>query len=73
MLSDLAQFGLNTIGGWLVIAVAAVAIIFVVLKIVGKAISTSIRLAIILGTLVVIAISLLVLSTFLNSGGLPFP
>ena len=59
MLSDLAQFGLNTIGGWLVIAVAAVAIIFVVLKIVGKAISTSIRLAIILGTLVVIAISVI--------------
>jgi hypothetical protein len=67
----LAQLDLTTLGGWLVIAIAAVAIVFVFLKIVGKAIATSLRLAIILGSLVVIAVSLFVLSMLLNDGKLP--
>jgi hypothetical protein len=67
----LAQLDLTVLGGWLVIAIAAVAIVFVFLKIVGKAIATSLRLAIILGSLVVIAVSLFVLSMLLNGGKLP--
>ena len=68
---ELAQLDLTVLGGWLVIAIAAVAIVFVFLKIVGKAIATSLRLAIILGSLVVIAVSLFVLSMLLNGGKLP--
>ena len=73
MLSNLAQQGLGLLGGWLVIAIAAVAVLYLVLKVVGKAISTSLRLAIILGTLVVITIALFVLSRFLSAGKLPIP
>jgi len=67
----LAQLNLGEIGGWLIIAIAAVAILWVILRIVGKAITTSLRLAIILGSLVVIAVSLFVLSMLLNSGKPP--
>ena len=70
---ELAQLDLTMLGGWLVVAIAAVAIVFVFLKIVGKAIATSLRLAIILGSLVVIAVSLFVLSMLLNGGKLPTP
>jgi hypothetical protein len=70
---ELAQINLATLGGWLVIAIAAVTIVFVILKVVGKAIATSMRLAIILGSLVVIAVSLFVLSMLLNGGKLPTP
>ena len=70
---ELAQLDLTMLGGWLVVAIAAVAIVFVFLKIVGKAITTSLRLAIILGSLVVIAVSLFVLSMLLNGGKLPTP
>jgi len=70
---DLAQFDLGLLGGWLIVAIAAVAILFVILKIVAKVISTSLRLAIIVGSLLVIAVALLVLSTFLGEGRLPFP
>ena len=67
----LPQIPFATLGGWLVIAIAAVTIVFVVLKIVGKAIATSLRMAIILGSLVVIALALFVLSMLLNGGKLP--
>jgi hypothetical protein len=67
----LAQLNLGEIGGWLIVAIAAVAIVWVILKIVGKAITTSLRLAIILGSLVVIAVSLFVLSMLLNGGKPP--
>jgi hypothetical protein len=67
----LPQIPLATLGGWLVIAIAAVAIVFVVLKIVGKAIAASLRMAIILGSLIVIAIALFVLSMLVNGGKLP--
>ena len=53
---------LGTFGGWFVIAIAAVALLYVVLRIVGKAIATSVRVAIVLGSLVVITIALFVLS-----------
>jgi hypothetical protein len=67
----LAQLNLGEIGGWLIVAIAAVAIVWVILKIVGKAITTSLRLAIILGSLVVIAVSLFVLSLLLDGGKPP--
>jgi hypothetical protein len=67
----LAQLNLGEIGGWLIIAIAAVAILWVILRIVGKAITTSLRLAIILGSLVVIAVSLFVLSLLLDGGKPP--
>ena len=65
------QFDLTQIGAWLVIAVAAVAIVFVVLKVVSKVVSTSVRLAIIAGSLLVIALALLALSALLKDRGLP--
>ena len=68
---ELPQIPFATLGGWLVIAIAAVAIVFVVLKIVGKAVAASLRMAIILGSLVVIALALFVLSMLLNGGKMP--
>ena len=67
----LPQIPFATLGGWLVIAIAAVAIVFVTLRIVGKAIAASLRMAIILGSLVVIALALFVLSMLVNGGKLP--
>ena len=69
--STLAQFDLRSIGGWLIVAIAAVAILTIMLKILRKVISTSIRLAIIVGALLVIAAALCALSAFLNGGRLP--
>jgi hypothetical protein len=68
---DLGQFG-----AWVIIAIAAIAILVVVLRIVSKIISTSLRLAIVLGALVVIAIALWVLNMLLRQGmgiGIPIP
>lgn len=64
---------LGTFGGWFVIAIAAVALLYIVLRIVGKAIATSVRMAIVLGSLVVITVALFVLSALLNGGRLPVP
>lgn len=64
---------LGTFGGWLVTAIAAVALLYIVIRIVGKAIATSVRVAIVLGSLVVITVALFVLSTLLNGGRLPIP
>jgi hypothetical protein len=72
VLLDLIRSNLGLLGGWLTIAIAAVAVIFVILKIAGKAISASLRMAIIVGTLVVIATSLCVLSALLHRTELPF-
>jgi len=46
---------LGTFGGWFVVAIAAVALLYVVLRVVGKAIAVSVRLAIVLGSLVMMA------------------
>jgi len=70
---DLTQRGFAMLGGWIAVAIIAVIVFYIVLKIVGKAISTSLRLAIIVGTLLVIAGSLFALSTLLNVGKLPVP
>ena len=66
MWSDLAQFDLSNLGAWVVIAIAAVAILAVVLKVIGKVVSTSLRLAIIVGSLLVIAAAMYVLAILLR-------
>ena len=66
MLSTLAQFDLGQFGAWVVMAIAAVAILVVVLKIVSKVISASLRLVIIVGSLLVIAAAMFVLTMLLN-------
>ncbi len=71
MPSTLAQFALGSLGGWLVVAIAAIAILTIVLKILRKLIATSIRPAIIAGVLLVIAAALCALRAFLNGGRLP--
>ncbi|MBN1582973.1 MAG: hypothetical protein JXA89_19850 [Anaerolineae bacterium] len=70
MLSNLAQFDLGQLGAWVVIAIAAVAIMVIVLKIVSKVVSVSLRLAIIVGSLLVITAALFIL-TMLLQGEVP--
>ena len=66
MLSNLAQFDLGQFGAWIVMSIAAVAILVVVLKIVSKVISTSLRLIIIVGSLLVIAAAMFILTMLLQ-------
>ena len=66
MLSNLAQFDLGQLGAWVVIAIAAVAIMVIVLKIVSKVVSVSLRLAIIVGSLLVITAALFILTMLLQ-------
>lgn len=61
---------IQELGAWIVVAIAAVAVMTVILRLVGKVVSASLKTAIILGSLVVIALALLVISTLLN-GKLP--
>ncbi len=61
---------IQELGAWVVVAIAAVAVMTVILRLVGKVVSASLKTAIILGSLVVIALALLVISTLLN-GKLP--
>ncbi len=68
---DWAQLDIAQLGSWIVIAIAAVAILVVILYIVGKIVSVSLRVAIILGSLIVIAIALFVLSTLITQGTIP--
>ena len=65
---NLVQFNLRPIGAWLVLAIVVIAILAIGLKIVSKVISTWVRVAIIVGSLLVIAVAFFVLSTFLKSG-----
>ena len=58
------------LGLWLLVAVIAIIILALVLKFVSKIVSASLRLAIILGSLVVIAVALYVLNMLLRTGGL---
>lgn len=71
MLLDWISPDIAQMASWLVIAIAAVAILVVILYIVGKIVSISLRVAIILGSLIVIAIALFVLSTLITQGMLP--
>jgi hypothetical protein len=70
MPSDLAQSAIGELGAWVVMAIAALAILVVVLRIISKVVSTSLRLAIIVGSLVVIAVAMYVL-TMLLQGKVP--
>jgi hypothetical protein len=57
--------------GWAILAVAAVATIWIALKIVRKAIKVSIRLGLVIGVLALIAAGLCWLSSLLGNGELP--
>lgn len=67
---NLPQFSPGT---WAVIAVAVIAILIVVLKVIRRVVSTSVRIAIVVGTVMVIAAALCALSAFLGQGELPIP
>ena len=71
MSTSFAQLDIGQLAAWLVIAIAAIAILVVVLKIVSKVVSASLRVAIILGSLIIIAIALFVLATLINQGMTP--
>lgn len=70
---NLAQWALDSSGSWLVIAVAAIVILYLVLRILRRAVKASLRLALIAGALVVIAVALLVLNNLLRSRGPALP
>jgi hypothetical protein len=70
---DLAQWIPSSFAGWSVIVLLAAVILYLVLRIVRRAIAVSLRLAILTGTLVVIAVALLVLNSVLRKAGLAVP
>ena len=70
---DLAQWIPYSWTSWSAIALGAVVVLYVVLRIVRRTVAASLRLAIILGTLVVIVVALLVLNRLLRGAGLPLP
>ena len=61
---------MGSIGGWLIVAVVAIVALVVALRILRRIMARSIRLAIILGALLVIAAALYVLGTYLIGEGL---
>jgi hypothetical protein len=73
LLPNLARWVLDHSGSWLVMAGVAIVILYLVLRILRRAVTASLRLALIAGTLVVIAVALLVLSNLLRSRGLALP
>lgn len=70
---DIAPWMPSWLPSWSIVALVAGAIFYIVLRIARRAVTASLRLAIIVGTLVVIAIAVLVLNNLLRSAGLPFP
>ena len=70
---DLAQWIPGSMASWLVIAIAAVVALYIVLRIVRHAMAVSLRLAILTGTLVVVAVALLVLNSLLHGNGFSLP
>lgn len=70
---DLAHWIPGSMASWLVIAIAAVVALYIVLRIVRRTFAASLRLAVLAGTLVVIAVALLVLNSLLRSKGFPLP
>jgi hypothetical protein len=73
LLPNLAQWVLDHSGSWLVMAGVAIVILYLVLRILRRAVKASLRLALIAGTLAVIAVALLVLNNLLRSRGLALP
>ena len=62
---------MDSIAGWAIIAVMAVVALWMVLRITRKVIALSVRLAILLGAVLVIVAALYLLSRVWISGGLP--
>ncbi len=70
-MSDAFSFDWRLLCAWVVVAIAALSVIGVILKIVSRVVSASLRAAIIIGSLLVIAVALCVLSTLLQNLNLP--
>jgi hypothetical protein len=70
VLSDPPLFASNPLLGWAIIALAVIVGAWIMLKLVGKAIKASIRIAIAVAVLALIATGLCWLSSAL--GGVPF-
>jgi hypothetical protein len=68
MPSNLASLDLGLLGPWLAIALGAIVVFLIAFKIVGRMIRTSIRIAILVGGLAIVAAALCALTTFLNRG-----
>lgn len=68
---DWTQLDFAQLGAWVVVAIAAVAILAAILYAVSKVVSASLRIAIILGSLIVIALALFVLSMLITQGSIP--
>ena len=73
MLPDPPLFSSTPLLGWAILAIAAIAAIWIALKIVRKAIKVSIRLALVVVVLALIAVGLCWLSSYLGNAELPFP
>lgn len=73
MLPDPPLFSSTPLLGWAVIATAAIVVVSVVLRVVRQAISTTIRLAILVGVVLIAAAALCWLSAALRGGRLPYP
>jgi hypothetical protein len=67
----LAQLSGGLVGVWVIVAAVAILALVVTLRIVRRAVALSIRLAIILGALLVIAAALYILSRYWIGEGLP--
>ena len=65
------QLDLNLFGPWLIATVVAILVLYIVLRVVRKVVSTSLRVAIVVGAVVVIAAALCVLGLLLSQDGLP--
>lgn len=70
-MGDALSFDWQLLCAWVVVAIAAISVISVILKIVSRVVSASLRAAIIIGSLLVIAAALCVLSTLLQNWSLP--
>ena len=72
MLPDPPLFSSTPFLGWAVVAVAAILAVSIVLRVLRKAISITVRLAILVGVVLIAAIALCWLSAALRGGRLPF-
>ena len=72
MLPDPPILATNPLLGWAIVAVAAIALVWVVLKILRKVISISIRVAIVVAVIGLVLAGLCWLSAVFGGGGLPF-
>jgi hypothetical protein len=73
VLPDPPLFSSTPLLGWAVVAVAAIVVLSIVLRVLRKAISITIRLVILVGVVLIAAATLCWLSASLGGGRLPLP